>query len=230
MPLKGNVDGSTAIPRFLAWSAILLLGAAMLLAYFARGDGTLGWDIAISKWIQQVDADRGEPIYRIGHLLGKTKLAAGVIALGLIVTLLLRKWFVSIFLVLVIILRAAAIELKPIFDSARPSADQVRVIGHFDGNGFPSGHSLTVAIMATVVTLIAWHCWQYPILRWGISILSLVAIVLVGWSRIWAGAHWASDVLAGWAFGVALALIAWILATKLAWQIEMRLFATRTQQ
>ncbi|MDZ7928758.1 MAG: phosphatase PAP2 family protein [Rhodococcus sp. (in: high G+C Gram-positive bacteria)] len=44
--------------------------------------------------------------------------------------------------------------------------------------------------------------------------LPVVASLLIGFSRIYLGAHWTTDVLAGWVFG-ALWGLGWIYAVRL---------------
>lgn len=68
-------------------------------------------------------------------------------------------------------------------------------------NAMPSGHSATAA---TLVLLI-WALARPP--RWG-QILLVWAAVSVGLARVGVGAHWASDVLAGWALGLVVGLLA----------------------
>ncbi|KKC04746.1 phosphatase PAP2 family protein [Mycobacterium nebraskense] len=75
-----------------------------------------------------------------------------------------------------------------------------------DGYSFPSGHATgTVAIMvvaAWMLTrwLIPW--WTGRVMVWTIAIGSAF---LIGFSRVYLGVHYVSDVLAGWMLGMAWA-------------------------
>ena len=72
---------------------------------------------------------------------------------------------------------------------------------HFYGSSFPSGHSTyVVAVYGMLAALLAVRreSWAAKVAMWaGVAVLS----VLVGVSRMYLGAHWVSDVLAGWALG-----------------------------
>lgn len=68
-------------------------------------------------------------------------------------------------------------------------------------NAMPSGHSATAASL----TLLLWVLTRPP--RWA-QVLLVWAAVAVGLARIGVGAHWPSDVLAGWALGLVMGLLA----------------------
>jgi len=71
---------------------------------------------------------------------------------------------------------------------------------------FPSGHALeSTAIYVTVALLAAWHGVRAR-LRWAIVAGSLVFVFLIGFSRVYVGHHYATDVIGGWAGGLAIAL------------------------
>jgi membrane-associated phospholipid phosphatase len=80
----------------------------------------------------------------------------------------------------------------------RPTAAQIlRVTEHPGSTSFPSGHLIFITISVAVLMLCLGHRylpgWARPI-GWAI----VAAIVLtVGLDRIYVGAHWPSDVLAG---------------------------------
>lgn len=64
---------------------------------------------------------------------------------------------------------------------------------------FPSGHAMGSATLAMVVVLLCWPTrW-----RWLTAILAIAFTLLVGVSRIYLGVHYPSDILGGWAAGIA---------------------------
>jgi undecaprenyl-diphosphatase len=75
---------------------------------------------------------------------------------------------------------------------------------------FPSGHSTAAAAFFGAVIYLSGSL--SPPWRRTVRILSGVMIVLVGLARVILRAHWPSDVLAGFALGLALASIASVLA------------------
>lgn len=79
---------------------------------------------------------------------------------------------------------------------------------------FPSGHAMASATFVGVVVLLTWHTrWRWPVL-----VLGLPFAALVGYSRVYLGMHFPSDVLAGWA-----AASVWTVAVYLAvFRISLR--------
>ncbi len=93
--------------------------------------------------------------------------------------------------------------LKSIFDRPRPSNDGT--IGAI-GFSYPSGHASGVAATATVLVLVLWpvvsRAW-----RWVLVAAAITAAVVVGYTRVALGVHFASDVVAGWSVGIAWVLL-----------------------
>jgi membrane-associated phospholipid phosphatase len=74
-------------------------------------------------------------------------------------------------------------------------------IGHFTGLAFPSGHAtLSAAVYGMGAVLIS-RATNRPAVKVAAWVGAVVIIVLVGVTRLYLGAHWLSDVLAGWALG-----------------------------
>lgn len=88
--------------------------------------------------------------------------------------------------------------LSHLVNRARPTTAQVlQVTEHPAASSFPSGHTIFVATVASVLMLCLGHRY---LPRWALPIgwVVVAAIVLDGAiSRIYVGAHWPSDVLAG---------------------------------
>lgn len=87
--------------------------------------------------------------------------------------------------------------IKALSDRDRPflTLDSARVIGwHEKGDSFPSGHTTQIFFL---ITLIIQHF--QPAL--GISIILCAIAVLVGLTRIYVGAHYPRDVIAGFVLG-----------------------------
>lgn len=88
--------------------------------------------------------------------------------------------------------------LKVIFARARPTLFEV--IKRPDTYSFPSGHSMSAvaiygALAAVVIAL-------RPTVKPLVVIIAMILIVGIGTSRVYLGAHWPMDVIAGWAAGM----------------------------
>ncbi len=100
--------------------------------------------------------------------------------------------------------------LKDIFDRPRP--DLIVDTSTITTASFPSGHSLLAA--ATYLTLGSLMAQIQPRFRLKafIILLAIFVMVLVGFSRVYLGVHWPSDVLAGWTIGAVWALLCWLVS------------------
>jgi undecaprenyl-diphosphatase len=84
-----------------------------------------------------------------------------------------------------------------------------------EGLSFPSGHAtMSAAIYLTLGALLASTRARRRERAWLLGAAAAIA-ALVGASRVVLGVHWATDVLGGWAFGAAWAIV-WLLLARAA--------------
>lgn len=67
---------------------------------------------------------------------------------------------------------------------------------------FPSGHAMTETVgCGLLLWVLALH-WRETWRGWSVlAVAALVSVLGVGWTRIYLGVHWLSDVVAGWLLG-----------------------------
>jgi len=96
---------------------------------------------------------------------------------------------------------------------ARPRPPAALAVAHFSGWSFPSGHATQATAFwgaAAVVMSGSNASWPRRVTAWTAALILAVA---VGTSRVYLGAHWASDVLGGWIAGALwLAVVAVLVA------------------
>ncbi|MEH2334583.1 phosphatase PAP2 family protein [Nostoc sp.] len=60
--------------------------------------------------------------------------------------------------------------------------------------GFPSGHAMASMTLVAVLIILSWNSrW-----RWFVVIIGTLFVLIIGWTRLYLGVHYPSDVLAGW--------------------------------
>lgn len=105
---------------------------------------------------------------------------------------------------------ALSLGIKTLVDRTRPYNEYPGTIVNYrddhDGS-FPSGHSAGSAALATSLSL------RYPV--WYVIGPSVAYALYTGFSRLHLGMHYISDVLAGYALGVGVAVLVNVLNDKL---------------
>jgi undecaprenyl-diphosphatase len=100
--------------------------------------------------------------------------------------------------------------LKVLFGRIRPDFDEGGA--RLESLSYPSGHASGIAGLVAVGLILAWPVLSARARRvW--AVVGVVAVVLVGLTRMWLGVHYLSDVVGGWALG-----IAWSLAVALVFE------------
>ena len=100
---------------------------------------------------------------------------------------------------------------KAVVDRARPVVE-VPIVEPPSNASFPSGHAMTSLVTWGLLLLLTLPAVRRRVRPWLVGGAVLI-VVLVGFSRLALGVHFVSDVLAGWALGVA-----WLAATTLAFR------------
>ncbi|MGE5611942.1 MAG: phosphatase PAP2 family protein [Bacillota bacterium] len=123
--------------------------------------------------------------------------------------LLLRRKYHAMGLVLIAVIGGELLStaLKHLIGRPRPPAIGRLVDVH--NPSFPSGHSMLSAVVyLTLGALLARLITDWPS-RIYFLVVALLLTFLVGISRIYLGAHYPTDVLAGWTAGLVWAMLCW---------------------
>ena len=105
--------------------------------------------------------------------------------------------------------------LKHFYGRERPSInEEIDAVGF----SFPSGHSMGSLIFYGFVIFLIIRGPQKEWIKWAVSISLAVLVVLIGTSRIYLGAHFPSDVAAGYIAGLIWLLLCLTALEWISWQ------------
>lgn len=76
--------------------------------------------------------------------------------------------------------------------------------------GFPSGHAMASMGLVIALVILSWYSpW-----RWWVRGVGLAYVLMIGWTRLYLGVHYPSDIVAGW-----MASLAWVVSVSLVFRI-----------
>ena len=100
--------------------------------------------------------------------------------------------------------------LKAVFERERPPLEYQAV--ETLNASFPSGHALLSTVFYLTLGVMLTRAFPQRRLKAYALGVGVILALLVGATRIYLGAHWASDVFAGWCVGAAWAMALWLAA------------------
>lgn len=198
--------GVLAITATVGGVLIILLtaGAAQIYDAVSEGDGVAAVDRPVlyaAIGSRNPTLDRALTVFtHLGGPLGMTVIAAAITAL------MLWRWRSRTPLILMLITVAGSLTMtlvgKSLVGRLRPPQSDA-VPPYETSPSFPSGHALnSTAIAGMVAYLLLLHL-ERRLARTLTVVLALGWALAIGASRVFLGHHWLTDVMMGWATGLA---------------------------
>ena len=106
--------------------------------------------------------------------------------------------------------------LKDVFERPRPGL--VTHLVNVSSASFPSGHAMNSTVTYLTLGVLLAKTERRRAVRIYLISAAIVLALLVGFSRIYLGVHWPTDVIAGWCIGSVWALTCSLLAERLQGQ------------
>lgn len=154
---------------------------------------------------------RREPLTTILKLITNLGGAYVLITISVLSCIILKNKKMSLGIVLnLIIATVLNVILKNIIDRPRPEG--YRIIEE-SGYSFPSGHSMVSMAFYGFIIYLIWKNVKNTKIKYSLCALLTLLIPMIGFSRIYLGVHYASDVLGGFLISIAY-LIVYITALK----------------
>ncbi len=223
--MNGFARGASALRR--SWRPshpkAMALGGALLVAlavfgYFASVVGNFPGEVAISSWVQSWRSPWLDAAMKAVSAPGFGALPVVIVASAVaFLYVTRRRKECTCLLGATVMAWSLVAALKDLIERPRPSGTALDTYADLSGFSFPSGHVVGyVVFLGTLVLLSTWD--MRPSLTKKLIHAGLgVSLVAVGASRVYLGAHWSADVVAGYAFGAVV-----VAATVGFWRLWKR--------
>jgi undecaprenyl-diphosphatase len=211
LPKRESASVGLGLFVILATIGLLLWGFAALADEFGETGKLAQLDVAVLTWLQLHGSESGERAFEFVSWLGAPVLFAVDIAVA--VWLAIHRLWRSFALWVIAIVGGAALDeiLKLSFRRARPSVASEFI--HSGSWSFPSGHAMNSLVGYSMLAFLLREHVTNARVRAIIALAAALLIAAIGFSRLYLGVHYLSDVTAGYLAGGA-----WVLACVTAEQ------------
>lgn len=202
------------------WLAVGLAVSAFVIWAFAElADGVVEgesrrFDRAVLVWIHAHSPEWLEGPMRLVTALGYYWVVLPLLA-GAVFLFHRKGWRLSATLLLVSTVGGFLLTtvLKAVFGRARPELFDSGYAASF--YSFPSGHAtVAVGFYGALTLILAYRLSGFA--RWAVAACGVVLVLLIGFSRLYLGVHYPTDVLAGflaaplWVICVGVVYVVWL--------------------
>jgi len=200
---QSSFSGRKAVSRgtmFLAFYLWLLSGA-IILSWIAQRTQFFPGDMVITKMLQK----RKNPWLR-NFMIGISEVGFPKLAVPLTFCFAGIFWALRFRLEAIFILLTSSSNLlnalvKRLIKRPRPTNELVSVVRVINEPSFPSGHVMHYTNLSGLMTYLLATNWRSGKLRNTLIAVCSALIICIGPSRVYLGAHWPSDVMAGYLYG-----------------------------
>lgn len=178
---------------------------AVVMTGFAFFDVYIPGDAQVSQAIQSLSIPGWSAISQAVYYTGIMPwyyLLGALIAVGLVV---MKHRLLGAFVLVALLAHNLVFVIKVLVERPRPTADLVDVAKFSDGFSFPSGHVMSAVLLWGFV-LFASQIIKHQALRLTVQAFAVLMMLLMGLQRVYAGAHWPTDVLAAYLWGAVVLL------------------------
>lgn len=188
---------------------------AIVLSYAASKFTVLPFDLKSYHELQEEANPMFSTLMHMVSYLGETTVAVALTIIAMAIFALRRQWIEAIFILATTSSVLITFTLKDIVHRTRPFPVAENVTGlvqRINQYSYPSGHVLFFVVFFGFFAYLALIHFTGR-LRAIVIIICALLIVLIGPSRVFLGAHWASDVVGSYIIG-----ILWLFILILAYQ------------
>lgn len=188
--------------NYLITLAIILFGFIML-TLFVNYFPDSALDIGFTKRLQAHQNPFLDRLMKTVSWFGVLPYSAITVVATALIFLALRNKKECLFILLTLLSGVVSTVLKIIVNRPRPSQSLVHIMEKTRFQSFPSGHVLFYVMFYGMLVLIMRHHKNYSnLVRVPVTAISLFLIFTIPLSRIYLGAHWFTDVTAGFFAGL----------------------------
>ena len=192
---------SVVIVLFAAIAFIGVIALFNIGVRMASGDAVSNIDLSIASLMRETRNAPADEIMIVITMMGDT-LVILALALVMLGWLIWHKAYRAAWAAGIVMASAKVFELllKAGLQRARPT--EIAYAGA-DFFSFPSGHATMSAVIFGILAVLVSHSMG----RWGRALVyatCAIVVVMIAYSRLYLGAHWLSDVLAGLLFGTVM--------------------------
>lgn len=186
---------------------VLLVVIALTLA--AHTFSILPGDLPFTRELQETTNPLISVPLTVISAIGYPVQSAILLVVAVVALWVIRLRLEALFLVVSLLADALGGVLKVVVGRHRPQPDLVHVVQRLSDGSFPSGHTLHYTVFYGFLIFVVATNFRPSWPRTLVIVLLAIPIALVGLSRVYLGAHWATDVVGGYLIG-ALCLVALI--------------------